>query len=147
MKNLKVRIIGILLCLGLVFSLGSCSGIDVKMSDEVITVLQVSATSTVGYLIAKNNPTYVDEMLLWYNSFNTETELIDVQAMFKEGIAKLSILISDDPYLQLQVQNAMTLLEISVNGPQVEEDLGKYKVVVDSFMSGVLAGKMAADQG
>lgn len=122
-----------------VFVLVSCAGIGVQISEDATTVLQKSAISTVGYLIAKNNPSHVDDMLAWYNIFQGQTNLADVQAVYKDGINKLSAMISNDPYLQLQVRNAMSLLEISVDGPQTDLGIGKYKEVVDSFMAGVVA--------
>jgi len=122
----------------------SCAGMNVQVSKDSVTVLQTAATSTVGYLIAKNNIEYVDDMVTWYNYFKSETKLENVQVAFQDGLTQLSKLISDDPYLQLQVRNAMNLLEINVEGPQTELELGKYQAVVDSFMSGVMAGKMAS---
>ena len=116
-----------------------CAGVAVQLSDNATTVLQNSATSTVGYLIVKNNPQFRDPMVEWYQVFNGANSLISVQSMFQEGIAKLSQSVSHDPFLTLQIQNAITLLEINVAGPQTELDMGKYQEVVDAFMMGVMA--------
>ena len=119
----------------------SCAGLGVKLSDNSNEVLQKSATSTVGYLIAKNNPKYIDDMVTWYNVFNNADTLGSVQESFQEGMGKLSQLISDDPYLQLQVKNLSGLIQIDYNGPQLPEEVEKYKDVVDSFMDGVMTAK------
>jgi len=117
----------------------SCAGVGVQLSDNATTVLQNSATSTVGYLIVKNNPQFRDPMVEWYQVFKGANSLIAVQSMFQEGIAKLSQSVSHDPFLTLQIQNAITLLEISVEGPATELDMGRYQAVVDAFMMGVMA--------
>jgi len=128
-----------LLVILLAISLIACAGIGVQLSDNATTVLQNSATSTVGYLIVKNNPQFRDPMVEWYQVFKGADSLIAVQSMFQEGIAKLSQSVSHDPFLTLQIQNAITLLEINVEGPQTELDIGKYQAVVDAFMMGVMA--------
>ena len=119
----------------------SCSGLGVNWSSDVLTVVQKSTTSTVGYLIAKNNPEYIDDMIKWYTIFNTKDNFVDIQEHFQDGIGKLSALISDDQYLQLQVKNLAELIEITYDGPQIPEEVSKYKMVVDSFMDGVIAAK------
>jgi hypothetical protein len=117
----------------------ACAGIGVKISDNATTVLQNSAISTVGYLIVKNNPKYRDPMVQWYQAFKGVQDLPTVQTMFKEGIAKLSQSVSSDPFLTMQIQSAINLLEINVEGPQTELELGKYQGIVDAFMIGVMA--------
>ena len=131
MKRLLIAI----MCLALM----ACAGVGVKLTDNATTVLQNSATSTVGYLIVKNNPQFRDPMITWYQTFKGVNDLSSVQAMFKEGIAKLSQSVSHDPFLILQIQNAISLLEISVEGPATELDIGKYQETVDAFMMGVMA--------
>ena len=127
------------LCVVLILALTACGTVGVKLSDQAGTVLQDSATMTVGYLIVKNNPKFRDPMVQWYQAFKGVNDLANVQAMFKEGLAKLSQSVSHDPFLTMQIQNAMNLLEINFEGPQTELDIGKYKNIVDSFMLGVVA--------
>jgi len=115
-----------------------CAGLGINLANNATTVLQNSATSTVGYLIVKNNPKFRDPMVQWYQTFKTVKDLTSIQTMFKEGIAKLSQSVSSDPFLTLQIQNAISLLEINVEGPQTELDIGKYQGIVDAFMMGVL---------
>jgi len=116
-----------------------CAGLGINLANNATTVLQNSATSTVGYLIVKNNPKFRDPMVQWYQTFKTVKDLTSIQTMFKEGIAKLSQSVSSDPFLTLQIQNAISLLEINIEGPQTELDIGKYQGIVDAFMMGVLA--------
>ena len=134
MKRIRIFLIAIL-CISML----SCAGVGVQLSDNATTILQNSATSTVGYLIVKNNPQFRDPMTEWYMAFKGVQDLATVQSMFQEGIAKLSQSVSHDPFLTLQIQNAITLLEINVEGPQTELDIGKYQAVVDAFMMGVMA--------
>ena len=134
MKRIRIFLIAIL-CIAML----SCAGVGVQLSDNATTVLQNSATSTVGYLIVKNNPQFRDPMVEWYQVFKGANSLIAVQSMFQEGIAKLTQSVSHDPFLTLQIQNAITLLEISVEGPATELDMGRYQAVVDAFMMGVMA--------
>lgn len=134
MKKLKLA-----LCAVLVLAFLGCAGMSVGVSDNATTVLQNSATSTVGYLIVKNNPRFKDPMIQWYQTFKGVQDLATVQTMFKEGIAKLSQSVSHDPFLILQIQNAISLLEINVEGPATELDIGKYQGIVDAFMMGVVA--------
>ena len=128
-----------LLVILLAISLIACAGIGVQLSDNATTVLQNSATSTVGYLIVKNNPQFRDPITQWYMLFREADDLMTVQTMFRDGIEKLAKSVSDDPYLSMQIANAMTLLEINFDGPQIELDIGKYQGIVDAFMMGVMA--------
>ena len=128
-----------LLVILLAISLIACAGIGVQLSDNATTVLQNSATSTVGYLIVKNNPQFRDPITQWYMLFKEADDLMTVQTMFRDGINKLAKSVSNDPFLSMQIANAMTLLEINFDGPQIELDIGRYQGVVDAFMMGVMA--------
>ena len=128
-----------LLVILLAISLIACAGVGVQLNDNATTILQNSATSTVGYLIVKNNPQFRDPMVEWYQVFKGANTLIAVQSMFQEGITKLSQSVSHVPFLTLQIQNAISLLEISVEGPATELDIGRYQGIVDAFMMGVMA--------
>jgi len=120
-------------------SMLSCAGVGVQLSDNATTILQNSATSTVGYLIVKNNPQFRDPITQWYLLFREADDLMTVQTMFKDGVEKLAKSVSDDPFLSMQIASAMTLLEINFDGPQIELDIGRYQGVVDAFMMGVMA--------
>jgi len=118
--------------------------LEIAEPDKILDFFQMSVLSTAGYLIAKNNQDHIEDILKWYDIFKGTEGLFNIQEIFEDGTSRLATMISDDPFLQLQVRNAMTLVKISVEGPTVELDIGKYKEVVDSFMSGVMAGKMAS---
>ena len=120
-------------------SMLSCAGVGVQLSDNATTILQNSATSTVGYFIVKNNPQFRDPITQWYLLFREADDLMTVQTMFKDGVEKLAKSVSDDPFLSMQIASAMTLLEINFDGPQIELDIGRYQGVVDAFMMGVMA--------
>ena len=129
------KLISILLVLAFV----GCVHIGVKPDKELLTVLQKSAISTVGYLVAKNNPDKIPDLMKWYEGFLELEEFYDIQTSYQDGAAKLSELISDDAFLQLQIKNAMDILEVTVEGPMVPEEVEKYKYIVDYFMLGVAA--------
>lgn len=131
----KTIIMGLILTLLLI----GCAGTGIKLADNSATVLRNSATSTVGYLIVKNNPQFRAPMVEWYKAFQQTQGLTSVQQMFQAGIIQLSNAVSDDPFLILQINNAIKLLEINIDGPQTELDIEKYRIYVDSFMMGVSA--------
>jgi len=134
MKKLKLA-----LCAVLVLALIGCAGIGLKLSDNAITVLQSSATSTVGYYIAKNNPEKMRQVLTWHATFKALNELSSIQEMWKDGMLDLQEMVKADPFVKLKLKEAMSLLEISADGPVSEINIGKYQAVVDSFMAGVMA--------
>jgi len=132
---MRKRLLIAIMCLAFI----GCAGIGVQLSDNATTVLQDSATATVGYLIVKNNPQFRDPITQWYTLFREADDLMTVQTMFRDGINKLAKSVSNDPFLSMQIANAMTLLEINFDGPQIELDIGRYQGVVDAFMMGVMA--------
>jgi len=115
-----------------------CVGVSVK-PDTNITMLQRSAVSTVGYLVAKNNPKYIPDLLKWYDGYQKLDEFVDLQTEYREGVMKLSAMVSGDPFLQMQIRNAVSMLQITFEGPVVPEEAGKYSEIVDYFMVGVMA--------
>jgi len=137
------RLFVILMAAFFVFGCFGCSNLKVNVTPDTKTVLQKVAISTTGYLIAKNNQKYIPEFVKWHNAFNLLVDQADIQIAFRDGVAQLSTLISDDPYLQLQVRNAMTMLEINMDGPALPEEVAPYKAAVDSFMEGVIVAGMA----
>jgi len=116
-----------------------CAGLSINPDADGITMLQKSAVSTIGYLVADSKQEYIPDLLKWYAVFNSTDDFIDVQQVFKAGTDRLMALLDDHPYLQLQIRNAMDMLNISINGPVIPADLSKYRKVVDLFMSGVNA--------
>lgn len=134
--NLKRKIIILVMVL---FFVVSCGTLGIKFSDNSVTVLETATTSSIGYLIAKNNKDYIPKFVEWYADFNEKaTTLAGMQSAFKDGLAQLTDLITKEPYLKLQIRTAMDLIEVTADGPQVESDMEKYKKVVDGFMLGVL---------
>jgi len=134
MKKLISTLIAVML-----MSVIGCVGVNIKPDINGISMLQKSAISTVGYLVAKNNPKYIPDLLKWYDTFKGLDEFIDVQSEYREGVMKLSAMVSGDPFLQMQIRNAVDMLEITFDGPVVPEELEKYSEVVDYFMIGVRA--------
>ena len=138
------KILSLILCGVFLVGLFGCAGFSITPTNDVITVLQASAVSTTGYLIAKNNVEHINSIMNWYSYYKTNKELVDVQTAFQDGMVKLSELISDDPFLQLQVRNSLNLLEVRYDGPQIETEISRYNAVVDNFMAGVIAGQLSA---
>ena len=129
-----------LVCVFVAMFLVACAGISLN-TEQSTTVLEKTAASTCGYLIAKNNKKYIPAMLTYYSQMQEATTLDGYQTAFKLGMAKLSQMISTDPFLQLQVQNLLSMVQINVDGPQLEIDLSRYKAITDSFMAGVQAAQ------
>jgi len=129
------RVLIAIMCLTLV----ACAGVGIKLADNAGGVLQTAGISSVGYLIIKNNPQFRDPIVDWYKMFNQVDELGSIKLMFQNGVAKLTQAVSHDPFLTMQIQSAMSMLEISVDGPETEFDISKYRRVVDAFLLGVLS--------
>jgi hypothetical protein len=129
------KLIAIILAVAFV----GCASISLKPQAEILTELQKTAVSTVGYLVIKNNPDYVPKFKSWYENWKTTTEFELQQAGYQAGIQKLSELISKDPFLQLQMKNALAMMDITFEGPQVPGDIEQYNQVIDCFMLGVSA--------
>jgi len=129
------RVLIAIMCLTLV----ACAGVGIKLADNAGSVLQTAGISSVGYLIIKNNPQFRDPIVDWYKMFNQVDELGSIKLMFQNGVAKLTQAVSHDPFLTMQIQSAMSMLEISVDGPETEFDISKYRRVVDAFLLGVLS--------
>lgn len=113
--------------------------LEVKKSP--ISVLQMSALSTVGYLIGKKHGGYINDILEWYSVFKTASDNDTIYTLYNEGMERLAGLITDDPFLSLQVKNALSLFELDFTIPSPDVDLGKYQVAVDAFITGVYAAQ------
>ena len=134
MKKLVIVLLSLFLVIG-------CAGITVNPNNTT-TVLEKTAASTCGYLIAKNNQKYIPAMLQYYSQMQEATTLNGYQEAFKLGMAKLTQMISSDPFLQLQMQNLLSMVQINVDGPPLEVDLSRYKTIADAFMAGVQAAQV-----
>ena len=139
MKGPKGGLRLVLIGVAIMFMFTGCVGMTVKTDTNSVTMLQRSAVSTVGYLVAKNNPKYIPDLLKWYDGYQKLDEFVDLQTEYKEGVMKLSAMVSGDPFLQMQIRNAVSMLQITFEGPTVQEELGKYSEIVDYFMVGVMA--------
>lgn len=117
--------------------LAGCAGISISPQADVLTALQKSAISTVGYLVAENNPDYIPEFKAWYENWQGLTDFNEQQIKYQAGAQKLADIISGDPFLQMQIKNAMSMLDISFEGPQVPGEMETYLHVIDYFMVGV----------
>ena len=131
------RLLLVLMCLGMI----SCAGVGdmgVTISDDATEILTDGVVSTVGYLIVKNNPQLREPLRAWYLDFIELKELNAIQLAYQNGISALIKSVSHDPFLVMQIQNAMKVVQIDFTGPTIELDIGKYQRVVDAFMLGVM---------
>jgi len=131
------KLLVVLMCLGMI----SCAGVSdvgVTISDDATEILTDGVISAVGYLIVKNNPQLREPLRNWYLDFIELKELDVIQKAYQEGISGLIKSVSHDPFLVMQIQNAMKVVQIDATGPMVELDIGKYQRVVDAFMLGVM---------
>jgi len=114
----------------------------IKVNEEALSIIEITALTTLGYLTGKNKPSYVDEIESWYGIFQGKIELPDVQESYQHATDRLiEELADDDPFLKLQIENTMNLLEIDMEGPKLPEEIQRYRKVVDAFMSGVKTSK------
>jgi len=100
--------------------------------------IQKTIASTVGYLIAKNKPELAGDMIKWYDEFINISDN-DFKVGYQDGISKLIAMVTDDPFLSFQLQNAMNLIGISISGPMIPGEIEQYRYIVDAFMIGVSA--------
>jgi len=77
----------------------------------------------------------------WYAIFQGHNEILDLQEAYKHAVHTLAEKLTDDKFLQLQLENAMALLEINAEGPKIPEEVQRYRKIVDIFMSGVKTAK------
>ena len=131
------RMLIAIMCLGMI-SCAGVSDIGVSISDDANGILTDGVTQTVGYLIVKNNPQLREPLRDWYLDFIELKEFDAIKLAYQTGIAGLSKAVSNDPFLLMQIQNAMKVVKIDYNGPQTVLELGKYQRVVDNFMLGVM---------
>jgi hypothetical protein len=126
----------------MIVAFSGCAGTQVQLNPDAQQVLERSAVSTVGYLIAKKNPDLSSQLLTWYTGFQAITDLSDFQKVFQDGVKALTGKLVKDPYLQLQISNAMTLIQINAQGPALPAEIQKYKDAVSWFMDGVQAAQV-----
>jgi len=114
---------------------------EIAKAKEVGEVFTVIGFSSVGFLFADSHKELIPKIEKWHAMFNTANGFIDAQALLKEGLDQLVEKISNKPFIQFQLKQAMALMELSYDGPVIEADLSKYKKCVDAFMTGVLSAK------
>lgn len=61
--------------------------------------------------------------------------------MYKHAIHALIEKATDDKFLRLQIENAMSLLGIDFEGFKIPSELKRYRKIIDAFMSGVRTAK------
>lgn len=128
----------LVLCAVLILALVACGTVGVKLSDQAETMLMDTTISTLGFLIIKNNPTYREAMVDWYLGFKKLDDFNLIQKAYQEGIARLSKAVSHEPYLVMQLQSLMSMVQITSTGPKVPEELLRYTSIIDSFFKGVM---------
>jgi len=121
----------------LILSFVSCASISIKPTESYLTQIQKTGTAAIGYYIAKNNIVHIPEILAWYEVFKKREALLDVKAEYKKGIKKLTEMISDDIFIQGQIEELINSLGIMVEGPEIPGEIQKYQEVVKHFMLGV----------
>ena len=70
-------------------------------------------------------------MIDWYSDFLALKDVVAIQDKYQAGISELSKLMTDNSFLKMQIQAAMDMLEITVDGPTCLDELDRYREVVD----------------
>lgn len=113
----------------------------IKIREDALSVAEMAALSSVGYFVGRNNKEHIDDILEWYSVLQLAGDS-DFEKMFDEGLHKLVDMISDNPFIQLQLMNVLKLIEIDVDNPLEGFDLGRYQNIVNNFMAGITAASM-----
>ena len=136
MKTLLVSVLALLFLTG-------CAGVQLKSDTAEIAAGATAATA--GYLIGKNNPDRVTDWIEWAD------KLLDLEqgasvVSFESLLAKGFDLLVDEPFLELQFNKLIRLLEFpELQPPEVAflkaEYLEYIKLIVGDFRDGLLAGQ------
>jgi len=135
MKKLLVSVLALLF-------LTACGGVQLKSDTAEIAAGATAATA--GYLIGKNNPDKVTSWVEWAD------KLIDLEQgttviSFEILLAKGFDLIADEPFLELQFNKLIRLLEFpELQPPDMpflkNEYLEYIRLIIGDFKDGLLAG-------
>ena len=113
----------------------------IHKNDEALELVEIMTLSTLGHLVAKKNPDWIDDMESWDGLFQNAGGFTKLQELYKHAMHTLIEKVTDDPFLQVQIENAMTLLGLEMMMPDLPEIAPRYRKIVDAFMTGVKSMK------
>ena len=136
-----------LLILGIVtaFLIGcvpGCTGLQVKKDQTTETAVDISA-STIGYYVGKNNVDLIPEWNKWLDkvlAFEQGDSVLSYETLLNEGFK----LVTDEPYLEMQLKKLIRLLDFpELQPPELPFLTSDYiemvKIVLGGFRDGLEA--------
>jgi len=122
----------IIFCLIAAFLFTGCAGWDLKPADEALIK---SASRTLGFKVAQNNPTHKDAILAFCDGILVADDPTD---LFMRGINLMltKFPMFDDPLMRANVQDILALIKLD---PRLgsELDIERLKMAVAAFKEGV----------
>ena len=122
--------------------LTACAGVSIKKDQTTETVADIAA-GTIGYYVGKNNVDLIPEWNKWLDkilALQQGDTVFSYEELLKKGFA----LVTDEPYLEMQLNKLIRLLEFpELQPPELPFLTGDYiemvKVVLGGFRDGLEA--------
>ena len=122
--------------------LTACAGVSIKKDQTTETVADIAA-GTIGYYVGKNNVDLIPEWNKWLDkilALQQGDTVFSYEELLKKGFA----LVTDEPYLEMQLKKLIRLLEFpELQPPELPFLTSDYiemvKVVLGGFRDGLEA--------
>ena len=122
------------------FCLPSRAG-NVQMNEDTTSVVLDTTPVTIGYLIGKENPEQIDQWIDWGEKLLAIEPGFGIQS-YEELLALGIELTINDPFLELQMNKLMALLEfpdLPVDTQFLDSSqVTKIRIVIKGFLDGLL---------
>lgn len=137
MKKLFVSVLALLF-------LTACGGGGVSLRSDTAEIAAGATAATAGYLIGTNNPDKITDWVKWADKlldFEQGASVVSFESLLAKGFD----LVVDEPFLELQFNKLIRLLEFpELQPPEIPflkaEYLEYIKLIVGDFRDGLLAG-------
>ena len=105
---------------------------------EVGLIAEVTSQN-LGYAIAKKNPTEVTKLLQQTQNFLDDISKTNALTLYNQWAAYVLALAVQDPYLRMNCEKLLTLVEIDLKNKPVTECLTTVQQVLTDFLAGLKA--------
>ena len=120
--------------------LTACAGVSFKKDQTTETAVDISA-STLGYYVGKNNVDLIPEWNKWLDkvlAFEQGDSVLSYETLLNEGFK----LVTDEPYLEMQLKKLIRLLDFpELQPPELPFLTSDYiemvKIVLGGFRDGL----------
>ena len=139
-----------LITLSLLFLTG-CASTGVQLKKDVSTEIAIDiSASTIGYLVGQNNIEKIPEWNRWLDTV-LEIGEGDSVVSFEKLLAKGFDLVIDEPFLKMQLEKLIRLIEFpELQPPELPFLKGEYvelvKIILGGFRDGLQAAKAQAEK-